>query len=74
MKISVLIFLAYFAFLREENDLDIKLGRPLFEIMPDLELPMIEADIQRLKRAGVDTTDLQAKVVELRKIVQPRDY
>lgn len=66
LKISLGIFLIYFGILRESNDIDEMLSRDLFEVMPDLEIPMLEADILRLEKQGVDTTELRKKLKEVK--------
>lgn len=66
VKSSIIIFLIYFCILREPNDLDALLDRDLFEIVPDLEIPMLESDIRRLESHGVNTDELKKKVDELK--------
>lgn len=66
VKSSIIIFLIYFCILRESNDVDALLDRGLFEIVPDLEIPMLESDIRRLESHGVNTDELKKKVEELK--------
>jgi len=64
--ISVSTFLIYFCILREENDVDENLYKPLFELIPDKEASIIEAAILEHKRCGKSTDDLEKRLAELR--------
>ena len=59
------VFFIYWVLLREENDIDEKLGRSLFEAVPHLEAPMIAATITQYEQQGKSTTELQARYKEL---------
>lgn len=72
IKISLAIFLIYFGILREPNDIDDMLSRELFEIVPDLEIPMIESEINRLEQRGVDTTNLRQKLEDVKKLTESK--
>ncbi|XP_054153078.1 uncharacterized protein LOC128951824 [Oppia nitens] len=73
LMISAVIFLIYFAYLREPNDIDEKMGRPLFEVMPQLEVPMIESAIGNAERMGADTKQLMKRLDELKELRQQID-
>ena len=64
--VSVTVFLVYFCILREENDIDEKLGDPLFKNVPQLEEPTLVAAIEAYKRQGKDSTELQKRLEEIR--------
>ena len=68
IKLSFAIFLIYFLALREPNDIDDLLSRDLFEIVPELEIPMLEADIKRLEQQRVNVDDLKQKLNELKRL------
>ncbi|OTF75907.1 hypothetical protein BLA29_007411 [Euroglyphus maynei] len=68
IRLSVAIFLIYFISLREPNDIDELLSRDLFEIVPDLQIPMLEADIKRLEQQKVNVDDLKQKLNELKRL------
>ncbi|RWS02179.1 uncharacterized protein B4U79_14077, partial [Dinothrombium tinctorium] len=63
---SLVVFMVYFFCLREENDLDEELYKPLFERLPHLEKPMIEDAIKNFKIVGKDTTELEQRLKELK--------
>ena len=60
------VFFVYFAYLREPNDMDAKMGRDLFEVMPGLEIPLIESAIAEAQRMGSDTRQLRHRLNELK--------
>ncbi|CAG2179270.1 unnamed protein product, partial [Oppiella nova] len=60
------LFFVYFAYLREPNDMDAKMGRDLFEVMPGLEIPLIESAIAEAQRMGSDTRQLRQRLNELK--------
>ena len=68
VKVSIVIFLIYFGILREPNGTDEMLGRGLFEILPELEIPMLESEVKRLESNGIDSTELRRKIEELKSI------
>ena len=63
---SAAIFFIYFGYLREPNDLDKKLDSDLFELVPHLEVPLIESAIQESERFGNDTRVLKERLAELK--------
>lgn len=65
VQLSFVVMLIYFAILREENDIDAKLGASLFETMPQLEAPMIHAAIEAGRMQGQNTKELEARFKEL---------
>ena len=68
IRLSFAIFFIYFILLREPNDIDDLLSRDLFEIVPELEIPMLEADIKRLEQQRVNVDDLKQKLNELKRL------
>lgn len=68
INLSLAIFLIYFCVLREPNDIDEQLGLGLFDVMPELELPMFESELKRLEAHGMDTSDIKRKLEELKNI------
>ena len=73
VKLSVAITLLYFVF-RESNNIDEKLSRDLFEIMPNLELPFLEVEMKRLESLGVDVNDLRVRIEKLKQLEDIKDY
>lgn len=72
IKSSIAIFLVYFAFLREPNHIDEMLSRDLFEIMPELELTMLELDIKNLEERGMPVDDLKKKLADLKRLEEEK--
>lgn len=66
MIASVAAFLIYFGILREENDIDENMYKPLFETVPHLEVPMLEAAIRDYQQLGRSTVELEKRLQELR--------
>ena len=60
------IFLIYFCILREENDVDENLYKPLFETVPHLEIPMLEAAIAEHIRGGRPYKDMEDRLIFLK--------
>ncbi|KAH7643970.1 hypothetical protein HUG17_6332 [Dermatophagoides farinae] len=73
IKLSFAIFLIYFLALREPNDIDDLLSRDLFEIVPELEIPMLEADMKRLEQQGINVDDLKQKLNELKRLEKEKE-
>lgn len=72
VKASIAIFLIYFGILRESNDIDEMLDRDLFEIMPELEIPIMESEVKRLESHGMNTDELRAKIQKLKKLASEK--
>ncbi|GAB1608227.1 uncharacterized protein LOC115224194 [Argonauta hians] len=66
VSVSLAVLLIYFAFLREENDLDLEMDKTLFQRIPALEKVHIQMQIKKDKKEGMDCTELEKrlKVVE----------
>ncbi|CAG5118052.1 unnamed protein product [Candidula unifasciata] len=58
---SLFVFMVYFLYLREENDLDEMIYRPV----PVLEELHLSQTIPELKEKGIDTRHLEARLQEL---------
>ena len=65
VALSLFVFLAYFLYLREENDWDEQLNVTLFERVPSVEEPHLAQAIPRMKQKGEDTTEAEARLKEL---------
>ncbi|GFS18628.1 hypothetical protein ElyMa_005011100 [Elysia marginata] len=65
VALSLVVFLAYFLYLREENDWDEQLNVTLFERVPSVEEPHLIQAIPRMKQRGEDTTEAEARLKEL---------
>ncbi|GFO38371.1 Tv1425 protein [Plakobranchus ocellatus] len=65
VALSLLVFLAYFLYFREENDLDEQLNVTLFERVPSVEEPHLAQAIPRMREKGEDTTEAEARLKEL---------
>lgn len=48
------------------------LSRDLFEIMPELESPMLELEIKRLEKMGMAVDDLKAKLADLNRLKEEK--
>lgn len=65
--LSVTVFLIYFLLLREENELDRKLLRPLEESVPNIKEFTLRKQIQQYENMGLDSSELkQALSVEIK--------
>lgn len=53
------IFLVYFIFIREENELDRKLMRPLEETVPNIKEFTLRKQIEEYERLGLDSRELK---------------
>ncbi|RUS82075.1 hypothetical protein EGW08_010152 [Elysia chlorotica] len=65
VALSLFVFLAYFLYLREENDWDDQLNVTLFERVPSVEEPHLAQAIPRMKQRGEDTTEAETRLKEL---------
>lgn len=70
---SAAIFFLYFGYLREPNDIDKKMGSDLFELVPELEVPLIEVAIRDSERLGNDTRQLKQRLAELKALKEEVD-
>lgn len=70
VSISLIVFLVYFLYLREENDLDEELNKSLFERVPGLEQKQIELSIKYNREHGKPTDELEARLAELQTSVK----
>ncbi|XP_005104842.1 uncharacterized protein LOC101864244 [Aplysia californica] len=62
---SLFVFLTYFLYLREENDLDEQLNVHLFDRVPGIEEPHLAQAIPRMKQLGLDTAEAEGRLKEL---------
>lgn len=65
IAISAGLFLMYFLFLREENDLDIELNYTLFERVPGMEEHQIKVALEYNRMYGKDTTELERRLADI---------
>lgn len=72
---SVAIFLLYFLVLREENDIDEEMKRPLWERVPSLERQQLETLIKYNREHNLPTQDLndRLKIVKEKQIQMRKD-
>jgi len=63
---SITVFLLYFCVLREENDIDAQIGKPLWEKIPPLQEQVLTRKINEGKQYGSDVSKLQKESEELR--------
>jgi hypothetical protein len=63
--LSVAIFMLYFCVLREENDIDLHLGKSLFEQVPGLEAPTFISLYKYNVEHNIDNTDVIKRLLEL---------
>jgi len=72
VSITVSIFLIYFLWLREENDVDLEMDKPLYERLPTLERAQLKAQIRRNEREGLDNEFLQQRLQEVNREIRKR--
>ncbi|XP_059146041.1 uncharacterized protein LOC131933272 [Physella acuta] len=65
VSISLAVFMIYFLFLREENDLDKKLSVTLFERVPHLEETHLRHEIKKMREKGEDTSEAETRLKEV---------
>ena len=58
----------YFCVLREPNDIDEIFSQDLFTSMPELEVPMLEVEVKRLEKQGVDMKEVREKIEKLKSL------
>lgn len=63
---SLGLFLVYFGYLREPNEIDEVLDKGLFELMPQLEEPMYDVEARRIEAAGGDASFAKKKLEEIK--------
>lgn len=63
--ISMIAFLTYFCILREESDIDHKLGKSLFEQVDGLEELQLAISYKYNKERGLDTKDIEYRLKQL---------
>jgi hypothetical protein len=56
---SILIFLLYFTFIREQNELDEIFDRPLEATIPNVKEMTLKYQIAQYEQMGLDTTNLK---------------
>ena len=62
---SFFVLFVYFAYLREENSIDKKLDKGLFETFPDMEVTQLKVAIQHAEQKGSDTSLFLKRLKEL---------
>ncbi|KAL8600869.1 hypothetical protein ACOMHN_045007 [Nucella lapillus] len=70
ISLSVLGFMLYFFFVREENDLDVELNYSLFERLPQLEEQQVKVALDNHRRLGYDTRDLEKRLADIQRSKQ----
>ncbi|XP_055331709.1 uncharacterized protein LOC129583774 [Paramacrobiotus metropolitanus] len=65
VAVSLLVFMVYFFYLREENDLDRYMETPLWDRIPGLEKQTVMVLIEQLEKAGKDPSLAKARLAEL---------
>lgn len=63
---SVSAFLIYFCILREENDIDENMYKPLVAHIPGKEASILEAAIAEHKRQGLPTSDMEKRLAQVK--------
>jgi len=66
---SVAVFLIYFCILREENDIDEEIDKPLWARFPVLEEKHLQKTIKERKDVGLDTSEQERRLREVRKML-----
>jgi len=67
ISLSVGVFLLYFLYLREENDIDEMMKQPLWERVPGLERKQLEVLLQYNEEHGLPTADILNRLAIVRK-------
>lgn len=67
---SLAVFLIYFCILREENDIDHKLDRSLFDHVAGLEETQLQLSFNYNKEHGLSTDALERRMAELEALKQ----
>ena len=62
---SVAIFLIYFCALREENDIDAKLSKPIFDSVPHLEKSTLITLYKYNLEKNIDNTDVIKRMLQI---------
>ncbi|XP_046581920.1 uncharacterized protein LOC124289352 [Haliotis rubra] len=65
ISLSLAVFLTYFMFIREENDVDLELNKSLFQRVPGLEEHQVKMAIKHGQERGLDTKDLELRLTEI---------
>lgn len=63
---SLSVFMIYFFILREENDIDQRLGSTLYDHIEGLEEAHLEMAIQYNRDNGLSTKELEARLIEVK--------
>lgn len=69
--LCTMIFFIYFALIREENEIDVMLRKPLEETIPNIKEMTLRHQILQYEQMGLDTRSLKAaltKELELKKL------
>lgn len=62
---SVAIFLIYFCILREENDIDLELGKSLYDRVPGLEQTQLVINYKYNLEHQIDNKDIVSRMKEM---------
>lgn len=68
VSFSVGIFLLYFLALREENDMDEYMDKPLWEKIPGLEEQQLHVVLNYNRSKGLDTVDIERRLKEIEEL------
>ncbi|KAK2704972.1 hypothetical protein QYM36_017130 [Artemia franciscana] len=63
--LSMAVFLTYFLYLREENDVDDFLQRSIYDHVPGLEKPHLETALKYNKQYGLETEAIEKRLEEI---------
>lgn len=72
VSLSIMALLTYFAFIREENDLDLEMDKTLYERIPALEKTQLQMQIQQNKKQGLESAALQKRLKEVEAEIKKR--
>uniref|UniRef100_A0A0L8FQQ5 Uncharacterized protein n=1 Tax=Octopus bimaculoides TaxID=37653 RepID=A0A0L8FQQ5_OCTBM len=72
VSFSISVLLIYFAFLREENDLDLEMDKTLYQRIPALEKTQLQMQIQQNKKQGIENAALQKRLQEVEAEIKKR--
>ena len=64
---SITVFLLYFCVFREENDIDERMGKTIWEKVPPLRDQVLEHKIREGTQLGTDVSELEKESREIRR-------
>nr|XP_045594514.1 uncharacterized protein LOC123755776 isoform X2 [Procambarus clarkii] len=68
VSLSLTVFLLYFCYFREENDIDNKFSRTLYDHIDGLEEKQLEICLKHYQETGQDTKAILERLAEIRDI------